>query len=63
MNPLGCWDDRQATFTLYAGALYYPYEFLNRVLPLDALTDYLQAMGGEEAVSYAPSSVWLSGMA
>ena len=44
MTPDGRWKDRQATFTLLAGTCYYRYAFLNYILPLDALTDYLRAM-------------------
>ncbi len=38
------WDDAQATFTALARSQYYACPFLNLVLPLDALTDYLSAV-------------------
>lgn len=37
----GTWTDLQATFTLYAGAAYYPFPFAAQVLPLDALRAWL----------------------
>jgi squalene-hopene/tetraprenyl-beta-curcumene cyclase len=43
--PEGGWEDDQATFTIFAGGLYYPYPFMARVMPVDALTDYLEAVG------------------
>ncbi|MCE2728041.1 MAG: hypothetical protein LW698_14905 [Planctomycetaceae bacterium] len=43
MSPDGRWHDDQCTFSIVARCLYYRYEFLNYVLPLDALTDYLRA--------------------
>ncbi len=43
MTDDGRWEDEQATFTIYARAYYYAYPFHNYVLPLNALTDYLQA--------------------
>lgn len=39
----GRWTDLQATFTLYAGATYYPFPFAALVLPLDALLAWLAA--------------------
>ncbi len=37
----GGWDDAQTTFSSLARSQYYACPFLNLVLPLDALTDYL----------------------
>ncbi len=37
----GGWDDRRPVFTILARALYVSYYFLNQVLPLEALSDYL----------------------
>ena len=50
MSPDGRWHDRQVTFTIFARSLYYRFEFLNYVLPLDALTEFLQASGAEPRV-------------
>jgi len=52
--PEGGWEDDQATFTIFAGSLYYPYPFMARVMPVDALTDYLQALGAEEPPTEPP---------
>ncbi|MBM3860665.1 MAG: hypothetical protein FJ395_13580 [Verrucomicrobia bacterium] len=52
MSPDGRWHDEQCTFTIIARCLYYRYEFLNYVLPLDALTDYLQAIGAGRKPSH-----------
>ena len=41
MSPDGRWSDRQVTFTFLARCIYYRCDFLNLVLPLDALNDYL----------------------
>jgi len=41
----GQWEDRQSTFTFYARSFYYPYPFHNLVLPLNALNDWLNALG------------------
>jgi squalene-hopene/tetraprenyl-beta-curcumene cyclase len=49
MSPDGTWNDGQWTFTAVARSHYLPFEFLNYVLPLDALTDYLQAHRAEPA--------------
>lgn len=38
----GRWHDRQADFSSIARCLYYQCDFLNLVLPLDALNDYLE---------------------
>ena len=43
MTADGRWNYQQATFTIYAPTFYYSYQFLNYVLPLDALTDFLDA--------------------
>ena len=42
MSLDGRWDDRQVTFSFLARCSYYRYDFLNLVLPLDALNDYLE---------------------
>jgi len=47
MTADGRWEDAQVTFTISFRSLYYPYAFLSYVVPLDALTDYLQACGAE----------------
>jgi len=52
MTPDGRWNDLQATFTFVPRTFYYPYAFVNYILPLDALTDYLQAVGAEERVGH-----------
>ncbi len=46
MRTEGDWQYHDATFTLHAGSLYFAYGFLNLILPLDALTDYLSAREG-----------------
>ena len=49
--PEGGWEDDQATFTILAGGLYYPYPFMARVMPVDALTDYLGTLRGDLTTS------------
>ena len=44
MREDGRWHDRQANFSSLARCLYYRCDFLNLVLPLDALNDYLRAL-------------------
>gem|GEM_PF-4080350 len=43
----GTWSDRQCTFSIFSRTFYYSYPFLNAILPLDALTDFLLATGDE----------------
>ncbi len=47
MTPDGRWEDDQATFTVIPRTLYYRYPLANYVLPLNAMTSYLQARGEE----------------
>ncbi len=49
MDGDGRWHDGQATFSALARCAYYQCGFLNLVLPLDALNDYLQAMRAPRA--------------
>ncbi len=52
MAPGGRWEYNEATFTIFAQALYYPYRLMaTGLLPLHALTDYLRASGAEEQVA------------
>jgi len=44
MSSDGRWHDDQVTFTVIARTYYYPYAFANFVLPVDALSDYLEAV-------------------
>ena len=40
MSPAGDWKDRPAA-TIFASSHYFTYDFLARVIPLDALSDFL----------------------
>lgn len=58
MSADGRWTDDQSTFTLFPNAQYYTYPFLTYFLPLECLTEYLQAVGagkGEHS-SRAPAN-------
>jgi squalene cyclase len=46
----GTWEDDQETFTFISGYLYYPYPFLNHILPLNALACFCRAAGLDAGV-------------
>jgi hypothetical protein len=43
MTDDGRWEDRQASFTIFARSFYYHYPLFACVLPLLALTEYVKA--------------------
>jgi len=43
MEQNGQWNDGRAVFTYIDRRSYYSYEFLNLLVPLDALNEFLQA--------------------
>lgn len=59
---LGCrsgegeWSDPDSLFTFISGHFYYPYPFFNYVLPLDALNDWLGAVGASAAGFHSPAT-------
>ncbi|MCX6969811.1 MAG: hypothetical protein NTV93_06600 [Verrucomicrobia bacterium] len=55
MSSDGRWCDRQVTFTFLARCSYYRYDFLNLVLPLDALNDYLECAPRGVKTAESPS--------
>ena len=46
MTPDGQWQDDQVSATVIAGIAYYRYPLHNRVMPLYALTQYLDTADG-----------------
>jgi squalene-hopene/tetraprenyl-beta-curcumene cyclase len=57
MTSDGRWEDDQAAFTVIPRTLYYRYPLANYVLPLDAMTSYLQACG-EELCASGMGQIW-----